>query len=149
MSFTVREWHIALEKSLKCLPKGTWAFSGAGGVLRVLGKDGVMRTYKAPSTFAVAEDQAREIKKHKQWASLAMLGASLCIADSPIPIHITVHPKRTGPAPDRDKIVAAAKSYLDGIAAYLCVDDRHFSAPTVSISDERTGQFTITVGETE
>ena len=87
--------------------------------------------------------------KHKQWASMAMLGASFCIADSPIPIHITVHPKRTGPAPDRDNIVAAAKAYLDGIAAYLCVDDRHFAAPTVSISDERTGQFIVTVGETE
>ena len=93
--------------------------------------------------------KAREFKKHKQWASMAMLGASFCIADSPIPIHITVHPKAKGPAPDRDNCVAAAKAYLDGIAAYLCVDDRHFAAPTVSISDERTGQFIVTVGETE
>ena len=94
-------------------------------------------------------DKSREVKKHRQWARLAMIGASLCIADSPIPVHITVHPKRTGPAPDRDNMVAAAKAYLDGIADYLCVDDRFFAAPTVSISDERTGQFTITVGETE
>lgn len=28
-------------------------------------------------------------------------------------------------------------------------NDRHFAAPTVSISDERTGQFIVTVGETE
>lgn len=93
--------------------------------------------------------KAREVKKHRQWAATAMLGASLCIMDSPIPIHITVHPKAKGPAPDRDNCVAAAKSYIDGIAQYLCVNDRHFAAPTVSISDERSGQFIITVGETE
>ena len=92
-------------------------------------------------------EKSRETKKHKTWAYNAMRAASLCIADSPIPVHITVHPKRTGPAPDRDNCVAASKAYLDGIADYLCVNDRHFAAPTVTISDERTGQFTITVGE--
>jgi len=62
-------------------------------------------------------------------------------------VHIVCHPKARGPAPDRDGIVSAAKSYLDGIADALGINDRHFSAPTVSISDKRTGQFVIYVGE--
>lgn len=91
--------------------------------------------------------KAREVKKHRQWANIAMRAASLCIADSPIPVRIVCHPKRTGPAPDRDNIIAAAKAYLDGIADYLCIDDRHFAAPTVEIAGERSGQFIICIGE--
>lgn len=63
MSFGPREWHLALEKPLKDLPPGTWAFSDGGRVLRVLGKDGVMRTYKAPSSHLVSQEHANEIKK--------------------------------------------------------------------------------------
>ena len=100
-----------------------------------------------PNGRAHWAEKAREVKKHKTWAYTAMRAASLCIADSPIPIHITVHPKRTGPAPDADNVVAASKSYIDGIADYLSVNDRFFAAPTVSFSDERTGQFIIRVGE--
>lgn len=33
------------------------------------------------------------------------------------------------------------------IADYLCVNDRHFAAPTVEIATERTGQFIISIGE--
>lgn len=92
-------------------------------------------------------EKSREVKKHRQWARLAMAGASLCIADSPIPVRIVCHPKRYGPTPDRDNIIAAAKAYLDGIADYLCVDDHHFAAPTVEIAGERNGQFIIHIGE--
>lgn len=93
--------------------------------------------------------KAREVKKHRQWAAFATKAASLRIGDSPIPVHIVCHPKARGIAPDKDNVAAAAKSYLDGIADALGINDRHFAAPTVSISDQRTGQFTITVGETE
>ena len=93
--------------------------------------------------------KAREVKKHRQWAALAAKAASLRLGDSPIPVAITVCPKRHGPAPDADNCVAAAKAYLDGIAAALSVNDRHFAAPTVTISPERTGQFIITIGQGE
>lgn len=63
MAFGLREWHIALEKPLKALPPGTWAFSESGQVLRVLGRDGVMRTYRAAPTHLVAQEHAREITK--------------------------------------------------------------------------------------
>jgi hypothetical protein len=91
--------------------------------------------------------KAAEVKKHKRWAYDAMRAASFCVADSPIPVRIVCHPKAKGPAPDRDNIIAAAKAYLDGIADYLCVNDRHFAAPTVEIAPERSGQFIISIGE--
>ena len=92
-------------------------------------------------------EKSREVKKHRQWARLAMNTASFCIADNPIALHIIVHPKRRGPTPDLDNIIAASKSYIDGIADYLGIDDKFFAAPTVEISDERTGKFFIKVGE--
>lgn len=90
--------------------------------------------------------KSREAKKLRQEAAWATKAASPRIGDSPIPIHITVCPKRTGPAPDKDNAVAAAKHAIDGIADALGINDRHFAAPTVTISDQRTGQFLITVG---
>lgn len=63
MPLTTREWHIALDKSLRLVPKSRWSFSSAGTVLRILGDDGIVRTYKAAPTHLVAQEQAREIKK--------------------------------------------------------------------------------------
>ena len=90
--------------------------------------------------------KAREAKKLRQEAAWATKAASIRIGDSPIPIHITVHPKAKGPAPDVDNCVAAIKSGIDGIADALGINDSHFAAPTVTILPERTGQFIITIG---
>lgn len=91
--------------------------------------------------------KAREAKKLRTEAAWATKAASVRIGDSPIPLHITVHPKAKGPAPDRDNCVSAAKHAIDGIADALGINDRHFAAPTVTISPERTGQFILSVGE--
>ena len=91
--------------------------------------------------------RAAEVKKARTMANWAARAAKIKLGDSPFPVHIEVRPKRYGPPPDVDACISAAKSYLDGIADALGVNDRHFAAPTVSISDERTGQFIITVGE--
>lgn len=91
--------------------------------------------------------KAREVKKHRQWAAIAAKAASLRIGDSPIPVCIVCHPKKTSVAPDRDNIVAASKSYIDGIAQALGIDDKHFAAPTVEVSPIKSGQFVIYVGE--
>jgi crossover junction endodeoxyribonuclease RusA len=91
--------------------------------------------------------KAREVKKHRQWAAIATKAARIRLGDSPIPVHIICHPKGRGPAPDRDGIVSAVKSYIDGIADALGINDRHFAAPTVEIGDKRIGQFVIFVGE--
>ena len=94
--------------------------------------------------WAIKAREAKKLRKEAAWATKA---ASVRIGDSPIPIHITAHPKRTGPAPDKDNISAAGKHAIDGIADALGINDRHFAAPTVSISEERTGRFVFTVGE--
>jgi hypothetical protein len=91
--------------------------------------------------------KARAFKDAKLDAAWATRALNLRVGDGPIPIHITVKPKAKGPAPDADNCVSAAKAYLDGIASALGINDRHFAAPTVTISPERTGQFIITVGE--
>jgi crossover junction endodeoxyribonuclease RusA len=93
-------------------------------------------------------EKARQFKSAKLAAAWATRAANIRLGDSPIPLHIEVRPKRYGPAPDRDNAISAAKAYIDGIASALAIDDRHFAAPTVSISDKRTGQFIITIGET-
>jgi hypothetical protein len=93
--------------------------------------------------------KAREAKKLRRDALFATKAASIRIGDSPIPVHIIVKPKRLGRLPDADNCVAAAKAALDGIADALGINDRHFAAPTVEISDERTGQFIITIGKGE
>ena len=112
---------------------------------------GIILPYPAkalwPNGRAHWAEKAREVKKHRRWAYLAMREASLCIADNPIPVHITVYPKARGPVPDRDNIIAASKSYIDGIADYLSVDDKFFAAPTVTIAEKRLGKFEIQVGE--
>ena len=93
--------------------------------------------------------KAREAKKLRQEAAWATKAASVRVGDSPIPLHITVYPKAKGPAPDPDNAVAACKAAIDGIADALGINDRHFAAPTVTVSPERLGRITITVGETE
>ena len=91
--------------------------------------------------------KAREAKKLRTAAAWATKAANPSFGNGPFALHITCFPKRTGPAPDADNIIAASKAALDGIADALGVNDRHFAAPTVSISEQRTGQFSITVGE--
>jgi len=91
--------------------------------------------------------KAREAKKLRTAAAWATKAASIKIGDSPIPVHIVVHPKAYGPVPDRDNVVAAFKHIGDGIADALGINDRHFAAPTVEVSPERTGQFVIYIGE--
>ena len=100
-----------------------------------------------PNGRAHWAEKAREFKRAKLAAAWATKAAKIKLGDSPIPISIIVHPKAKGPAPDTDNCVRAATAYLDGIADALGINDRHFAAPTVSISEERTGQFIITVGE--
>ena len=93
--------------------------------------------------------KAREIAKHKCWARTASMaeGRQAFAADAfPLPVKITVGGKKTGPLPDADNVVAAAKSYIDGIALWLGVNDRDFAAPTVDFGP-RTDSFEIEVGQ--
>ena len=88
--------------------------------------------------------KAREVKKHRHWACMAAR-ADYIRPGSKYRITITCCPKARGPAPDADNIAAAGKAYIDGIADALGVNDRHFAAPVVRISESRTGKFIIAV----
>ena len=91
--------------------------------------------------------KSRATAKHKAWAANAAAGLKgLVVGDGPVPIAIEVCAHPTGPFPDRDNVVAACKSYLDGIAARLGINDRHFAAPSVTFSDLRSSRFIITIG---
>jgi len=93
--------------------------------------------------------KAAAFKKAREQAAWAAKAANLRVGNSPIPVHLIVKPKAKGAAPDADNCVSACKAYFDGIAAAIGINDRHFAAPTVEIDGERSGQFIITVGETE
>lgn len=104
-----------------------------------------------PNGRAHYHAKARATKAHRERASLATIEAlqSGAIADLhklPIPIKIIVHPKSRGPLPDRDNVVASAKSLIDGIAHRLGINDIAFATPVVEFSTPREGRFVIEVG---
>lgn len=76
--------------------------------------------------------KARVVKKHKAWAHAAALAER---ASTPVSKRLqlvaTFACKPAGPLPDKDNAAASLKSYQDGIAAALGVDDRHFAQPVV------------------
>jgi len=92
--------------------------------------------------------KARETKKHREWAKIATLGVAAPgyrHDGSTLAITIRIFPKRYGPVPDRDGVVASCKAFLDGIADAIGANDNCFSAPLVEIAKERDGRFEIEV----
>lgn len=88
-----------------------------------------------------------ETKKHKAWAHNAALAAR---ADAPVGDRLrlvaTFHCKPSGPLPDADNASASLKSYQDGIASALGVDDRHFGQPEVRFgARDKVGKVIIEV----
>lgn len=80
--------------------------------------------------------KAREVKKHRQWAFHAARAAITDPFDwngEPIQLRYTITPK-TAHAIDKDNAVAAMKSYQDGIAQALKVDDSAFAVPIIEFA---------------
>ena len=93
--------------------------------------------------------KAREAKKARALAFCLALSQkdSVKLSDGPVPVKLTVHPKPYGPAPDKDNCSAALKSFTDGIAQAIGVNDRHFAAPVVTIAERKPGgAFVVEIG---
>lgn len=94
-------------------------------------------------------EKAREVKKHRRWASnvtMADLAWRAFVPDETVTVHIIVSRKAKGVYPDKDNTVAAAKAYLDGIADRLGINDRVFGTPTVEFLPAITGRFVFEIG---
>lgn len=90
------------------------------------------------------------VKHHRAWGDGAVLFAlkgerPSYSPDQRFAVRVIVHAKPKGPLPDADNCIAAAKSYLDGIADRLGINDRQFAAPTVAFATPRDGKFIIEV----
>lgn len=84
--------------------------------------------------------KSRAVKFHRgyAWASAKAAGITKAAPDSRVALAVTVHPKTRHPI-DRDNCVAALKSYIDGLADALGVDDRHFDTPSIAFADPVKG----------
>lgn len=83
--------------------------------------------------------KAREVKKHRQWAftaALAYIRKEGVPADRPIALCYTITPK-TAHAIDVDNCIAAMKSYQDGIAQAMGIDDSAFAEPQIAFATPR------------
>ena len=92
-------------------------------------------------------EKSRAVKSHRAWALAAALAAGVksLPASARYDIAVPVHPK-TANAIDADNAVASLKSYLDGIADALGVDDRTFNTPSIAFAEPvKGGQMTLTV----
>ncbi|MDT0507520.1 hypothetical protein [Novosphingobium sp. MMS21-SN21R] len=93
--------------------------------------------------------KGRQVTKHRGWAMAATWeqtrGNKPTTPESRVKVKLTVSAKPRGPLPDKDNCSAAAKSYLDGIADALGINDRLFDAPVVEFDAARTSQFILEV----
>lgn len=93
--------------------------------------------------------KATQTKKHRAWAHTATLAAvgRYTSAGERIPVRLLFRPKPRGPAPDKDNCIAASKAYLDGIAQALGVNDALFDLLPPIISDIRSSEVVVTIGD--
>lgn len=91
--------------------------------------------------------KSRAVKSHRLWAGVAALAAKAPKADPEgrVSLAVTVHPKTRHPI-DRDNCIASLKSYIDGIADALGVDDRQFDTPSITFADPvKGGLFAVSL----
>lgn len=92
-------------------------------------------------------DKARAVKSHRAYAWTAAKAAGVTKADPDyrVFVAVTVHPKTRHPI-DRDNCVASLKSYIDGLADALGVDDRTFDTPAIAFAEPiKGGLFAVTL----
>ena len=90
--------------------------------------------------------KAAEARKHKDWAWAAAKAAGVgkTRPERPIAWSVTVYPK-TRHKIDRDNALASLKSYQDGIALAMGVDDSLFCTPMLHFGEPVKGGKIIIV----
>lgn len=95
----------------------------------------------------------REAKKHRDWAAkatwseLSRLPGALHTLPDRVRIAATIYPK-TRNAIDKDNAASSLKSYADGIAAALGVNDSRFDYAPIQFGEPvKNGKVIITIGE--
>lgn len=79
-----------------------------------------------------------QVKKHREWARIATLAAKVPPITGRVDWSVTIHPK-TRNVIDRDNAYASLKSYADGIATALGVDDKLFNTPRLTFGEPIKG----------
>lgn len=86
--------------------------------------------------------KAAAVKKHRQWAfvmtKLANDAGMIPPLGDRVNWSVIVHPK-TRNVIDRDNCLASLKSYADGIAQALGVDDKLFNTPSLTFGEPVKG----------
>lgn len=92
-------------------------------------------------------EKSRAVKSHRAsaWALALAAGVTKADPEARVSLAVRVHPK-TRNAIDRDNCVASMKSYIDGMADALGVDDRLFDTPSIAFAEPiKGGQMTVTL----
>lgn len=92
-------------------------------------------------------ERMRAVKTHRADAywTLHAEGVPKADPEARVSIAVTVHPKTRHPI-DRDNCVASLKSYIDGLADALGVDDRQFDTPSITFAEPvKGGLFAVSL----
>jgi crossover junction endodeoxyribonuclease RusA len=76
-------------------------------------------------------------KTEAGWATRIAMPVKWHPAGDRIKVHLIAHPPKAWRTGDSDNLIAQTKSFIDGIADVLGINDRNFEAPTVEWA-ERT-----------
>lgn len=90
--------------------------------------------------------KAAAVKKHRAWAAAAVRAGGAFAPVDPFEWSVVIHPKTRNQI-DRDNALASLKSYADGIAQALGVDDKTFATPALTFGEPvKGGRVVITLG---
>jgi crossover junction endodeoxyribonuclease RusA len=92
-----------------------------------------------------AKHRVVKAARFQAWGAALAAGVTKADPEARVSLAVTVHPK-TRNLIDRDNCVASLKSYIDGLADALGVDDQTFDTPIITFGEPvRGGLLTVTL----
>lgn len=90
----------------------------------------------------------RDAKIEATWATKAAIGRDKFAGGENIPVTITAHPILGKERKDDDNMAASCKAALDGVAAALGVNDKHFRIAAIQWAEPiARGRLIVEVGQ--